>query len=66
MKMLFFVIVFCSGYGLTKNKTILLDNALVHQDSIFKNNIEIISYDNISRRPYGTRNSSELIGNWKM
>ena len=66
MRRLFLVIVFCSGYGLTNNKTTLSDNALSHQIPNFKNNIKIISYDNITRLPDANRNLSELIGNWKI
>ena len=47
MTKLFLVVVFCSTYGFTKNKTIVPDNAPDHQAPIINKNIEIISYENI-------------------
>ena len=66
MKILFLVVVFCSTYGFTKNKTIVPDNVPDHQAPIINKNIEIISYENILTPPHANRNSSELIGNWKI
>ena len=66
MKKLFLVVVFCSSYGFTKNKTIVPDNATDHHAPIINKNIEIIPYENILTPPHANRNSSELIGNWKI